>query len=293
MKFGKVTAPQHVNFSLPDDHPNTGAVLSSKGPKMEFKAYIGCTKWSRAGLPGFYPRGIKDELGYYATQFNSLEFNATFYRTFPDKQYVQWKAAVPDHFRFFPKVDQYIGHLKRLNPEGLERLNPFLDSTVLLGDRLGTIFLQLHPNFSTAHKERVLNFMARWPKAINLAIEFRHPSWYDEAGLTGDICTEMAAKGIVHILTDTAGRRDLMHMQLTNKEAFIRFVACNHPLDHTRLEEWVERLKSWQSMGLRQVNFFIHQAMAKDRPFLATKFAARLNKALGTDLPIPQKAYTT
>ena len=34
-------------------------------------------------LKDFYPKGTKDELTYYATQFNSIEMNATFTECLP------------------------------------------------------------------------------------------------------------------------------------------------------------------------------------------------------------------
>lgn len=291
MKFGKVTSPELIDFTLPDDHPDTAKVLQSPSKEIDFKVYTGCTKWSKSGLPGFYPPGTQNELGYYARQFNAIEFNATFYRVFPADQYLQWKDMVPDNFRFFPKVEQFIGHLKRLTPEGLERLQPFLDSTLLLGDKLGTIFLQLHPNFSTKFLDRVLDFIELWPENVSCAIEFRDPSWYGENGLHPEVSAVMKARGMVHILTDTAGRRDLLHMQLTSKEAFIRFVAVNHDLDHSRIEEWVKRIVVWKKAGLHQLEFFIHQEMKKERPFLASFFMEKLNKALGTDKQIPRKHW--
>jgi uncharacterized protein YecE (DUF72 family) len=42
---------------------------------------LSCAKWNKQDLKGFYPRGTKDELAYYSTQFNSIELNATFYNS--------------------------------------------------------------------------------------------------------------------------------------------------------------------------------------------------------------------
>ena len=76
MDFGKVKDPSLVDFKLPIDAPETKQVLSTyKG--NEFEVYVGCAKWSSGELKGFYPKGTKDELTYYSTQFNSIELNAT------------------------------------------------------------------------------------------------------------------------------------------------------------------------------------------------------------------------
>ena len=81
MKFGKVEDPGNIDFTLPPDHPDTKRVLEKHKDGFSFEAFVGCAKWNRKDLKGFYPRGTKDELAYYSTQFNSIELNATFYKT--------------------------------------------------------------------------------------------------------------------------------------------------------------------------------------------------------------------
>src|SRR5437868_9206443 len=78
------------------------------------KVYVGCAKWNSKDLKGFYPKGVKDELAYYSTQFNCVELNATFYRLFPPTTFDKWHAAVPEKFQFFPKLEKTISHLRRL-----------------------------------------------------------------------------------------------------------------------------------------------------------------------------------
>lgn len=104
MKFGKVENPGDIDFTLPPDHPGTKKVLRPTEGKLNI--YIGCAKWNKADLKGFYPKGTKDELAYYATQFNSIELNATFYNNFPIETIESWYNKTPDHFRFFPKLHQ-------------------------------------------------------------------------------------------------------------------------------------------------------------------------------------------
>src|SRR5690606_37171306 len=107
MKFGQVENPEDVDFTLPQDHPDTVKNLKA-GKGKPFKVYIGCAKWNRADLKGFYPRGTKDELSYYSTQFNSIELNATFYNTPSKEQFATWRDKTPDGFKFFPKLSNSI-----------------------------------------------------------------------------------------------------------------------------------------------------------------------------------------
>jgi len=80
MKFGKVENPDLVDFSFPADHPDTKRVLNQYRKENNFEVYVGCAKWNRNDLKGFYPKGVKDELTYYSRQFNAIEMNATFYK---------------------------------------------------------------------------------------------------------------------------------------------------------------------------------------------------------------------
>lgn len=286
MKFGKVENPQDIDFSLPPDHPDTAVVLGKHTSKKAPKIYIGCAKWNKVDLKGFYPRGTKDELEYYSSQFNSIELNATFYRTFPKEQYEKWREKTPEDFKFFPKITQEISHFKRLL-DAPPRIEAYLDHTLLLEEKLGTIFLQMHNNFQPKDWDRVEAFVNHWPKKVPLAVEFRHTDWFNDKRVAEKLYYLLEENNIANVLVDTAGRRDIMHMRLTNDEAFVRFVGANHPSDYDRLDAWVDRLAVWVEEGLSQIDFFIHQNIEKESPLLATHFIKQVNARLGTNLPIP------
>src|SRR5262245_9499675 len=142
MKFGGVTSVKGLDLSLPPDHPDTARVLGKGKRKGKPSIHVGCAKWNKQDLANFYPRGTKDELAYYAKQFNSIELNATFYRFFPAQQFTNWAKKVPDGFKFYPKVTQDISHFKRL--AGTTSLvEDYTEAVRHLGDRLGAAFLQL------------------------------------------------------------------------------------------------------------------------------------------------------
>jgi len=94
-------------------------------------------------------------------------------------------------------------------------------------------------------------------------------------------------------LVDTAGRRDMMHMRLTNNEAFIRYVGANHASDYDRLDDWVKKLKEWKELGLKKVHFFVHQNLEKESPLLTAHFIKKLNTSFGTQLKIPNEDTST
>ncbi|MFD2726017.1 DUF72 domain-containing protein [Hyunsoonleella rubra] len=288
MKFGSVDNPEGIDFNLPADPPKTKDVLNKvKGDNVP-EIYVGCAKWNRADLKGFYPRGTKDELGYYSSQFNSIELNATFYRIFPAEQFSTWYDKTPDGFKFFPKLNQEISHWKRLNDTN-EVVQHYLYNASNLKEKLGTVFLQMHNNFAPKDFDRVVNFVENWPKEVPLAVEFRHTNWYNDEAIAKDLYQLLEDNNISNVIVDTAGRRDLMHMRLTNSTAFVRYVGANHATDYTRLDDWVERLKSWMEQGIKEIDFFIHQNIEKESPLLSAYFIKKLNSELGYSLKVPNE----
>ncbi|HMC97727.1 MAG TPA: DUF72 domain-containing protein, partial [Flavobacteriales bacterium] len=241
MKFGGVSSVKGLDLSLPPDHPDTPRALGKGKRKGPPRIHVGCAKWNKTDLKNFYPKGTKDELAYYATQFNSIELNATFYRQFPPEVFSTWAKKVPGGFRFFPKVTQDISHFARL--QRVERLvDDYVHAVRSLGDRLGAAFLQLHENFSPKDLDRLEPFLSNWPRDIPLAIEFRHTDWYNKASVAAQLYPLLEAHRVMNIITDTAGRRDLLHMRLTTPSAFVRYVGANDPKsDRKRLDEWVKR----------------------------------------------------
>lgn len=140
---------------------------------------IGCSGWSYKDWRGpFYPPEVKvrDQLRFYASQFDTAEINASFYRLPTQKAVAAWREAVPDGFLFAWKASRYLTHNKKLNdPE--ESLDLIVGRMAPLGDRFGPILFQLPPSLSL-NRERLAHFLDLLPKGRRCTIEFRHPSWY-------------------------------------------------------------------------------------------------------------------
>ena len=284
MKFGGVDNPGEVDFTLPTDHPDTSGVLK-KGKGLK-EVFVGCAKWNRQDLKKFYPRGTKDELAYYSTQFNSIELNATFYNHFREEQIEKWVEKTPDDFKFFPKVHQMISHIKRLN--NVEESIEFYTATIRsFGDKLGMCFLQLHDNFKPKNMDRLISAVEYWPKDVPLAIELRNTEWFNDDEVANEVYSLFDNNGISNIITDTAGRRDLLHMRLTSPTVFVRYVGANHESDYSRLDDWMIRIKSWADAGMENLYFFVHQNLEKESPVLSAYIIDKMNKELGLSLRAP------
>lgn len=287
MNFGKVEDPGQVDFSLPPTHKRSLSILKRYKQNSFKNIRIGCAKWNRGDLKNFYPKGAGDELKYYSSQFNSVELNASFYRMFPEEQFKTWYKKSDKNFQFFPKVPRIISHNRRLKDS--ERLvDDFITRTHPLKKKFGMAFLQMPNNFHPKHIDRLDPFFDHWPKQVPLAAEFRHTDWYNDDTIAKQLYKVLEKYKITNIITDTAGRRDLLHMRLTTNTAFIRYVGANHPSDYSRLDEWLERIEEWHIAGLKNLYFFMHQNVEKESPQLAAYFIEKFNDRFKTNLQIPK-----
>ena len=287
MKFGQVEDPSLIDFTLPKDDAKTKEILEKNKSGLQ-NISVGCAKWNKTDLKGFYPKGTKDELTYYATQFNSIELNATFYSLPSPEQVLTWKEKTPADFKFFPKITNTVSHFRRLiNVDDV--VTQYATSMLNFGDQLGRVFLQLHDNFKPKDYDRIEKFARSWPREIPLAIELRSTEWFEEENFE-KVSALFEENNITNIIVDTAGRRDMLHMRLTTDSAFIRYVGANAESDYERLDDWLERIKIWKNQGLKNLYFFVHQNVEKASPLLSAYFIEKLNAEFGTSIVIPKMA---
>ena len=291
MKFGKVEDATGIDFTLPPDHSDTAIVLGGE-PAKEFEVRVGCSQWNKQELKGFYPRGTKDELTYYASQFSCIEANGTFYRIYPESRFEKWYERTPSDFIFYPKMVRDVSHTLRLGPGSNVWIDQFFASILHLREKLGMVFIQLPSTFTPKDYYRVQQFVYQWPTEISLAMEFRHPEWFADKEVADKLHRMLVYTNISQIITDTAGRRDTLHMRLTTKHVFIRYVSTDDAADEPRLDNWVERLHSWKSQGIEKVSFFVHQHHEVDTPLLARYMIQQLNAKLNTKIKIPYDPRT-
>lgn len=286
MKFGQVEDPSQIDFTLPKDHPRTKKILSQNKEGLKEIA-VGCAKWNKTDLKGFYPKGTKDELTYYATQFNSIELNATFYGMPTPEQIVTWRDKTPADFKFFPKITNTVSHFRRLQ-NITDVVTQFASAVLNFEEKLGMVFLQLHDNFKPKDYDRLEKFVRDWPAEVPLAVELRNTDWFIDEEIFNTVCRLFEENNITNIIVDTAGRRDMLHMRLTTSTAFIRYVGANHASDYPRLDEWLERLTQWKKEGLENIYFFVHQNVEKASPLLSAYFIEKINKDWNTNIVIPR-----
>jgi uncharacterized protein YecE (DUF72 family) len=156
---------------------------------MTGKIHLGTSAFTAAGWEGsFYPSGMKpaDYLTYYATKFDTVEVDSTYYRT-PSPATVQgWARKTPENFIFAAKVPQSITHEKVLVDCDAD-FKEFVDTMDLLGAKLGPLLLQF-PYFNRSVFTSGAQFLARLkpflknlPKGHKFAVEIRSKNWLDAA----------------------------------------------------------------------------------------------------------------
>ncbi|MDP4711338.1 MAG: DUF72 domain-containing protein [Saprospiraceae bacterium] len=261
MDFGKIPHFQEIDFTLPPD-PDSNAALALERGSADLQFYIGATGWSVPEWKGIiYPSSCsaRDYLKHYSRQFNTLECNTTHYRI-PSVATVQsWYQQTPADFRFCPKMPQQVSHRRDL---GLQsgQLRLFMDNIAGLQEKLGPVFIQFPPYFAPGNYFLLEKFLDQAPADIRIALELRHPDWFTDPALLDRLQSLLYKKGVGLVLTDVAGRRDVLHMRYSAPFSLIRFVGNGlHPTDYQRVNTWITRLAHWAEAGLREIYFFAHE----------------------------------
>jgi uncharacterized protein YecE (DUF72 family) len=143
--------------------------------------HVGTSGWSYKEWKGsFYPSKLPaDEmLSFYASHFSTVEVNNSFYRIPTEAVLTTWAAQVPEGFRFVIKASRRITHNSRLADQD-GSLAYFLRAVNPLAEHLGPTLFQLPPTFKK-DASRLAGFLSRLPHRWPAAMEFRHPSWFDD-----------------------------------------------------------------------------------------------------------------
>jgi uncharacterized protein YecE (DUF72 family) len=151
--------------------------------------HLGTSAFTANGWPGsFYPEHLaqKDYLSYYATQFDAVEVDSTFYRIPSLSMVKNWYARTPASFLLALKAPQEITHERVLVDAG-DILTAFLDATEPLAEKRGPILFQF-PYFNRKAFSAAPDFLARLkpflenlPAGPRFALEIRNKNWLGPA----------------------------------------------------------------------------------------------------------------
>jgi uncharacterized protein YecE (DUF72 family) len=281
--------------------PMFAADLERRSPAMVGTSGFSYSDWK--GL--FYPPKLASRawLGYYATRFDAVEINLTFYRSASAATLSRWLGAVPAHFAFTLKASQAITHRKRL-VACEEDLDQMVQEFSPLGSRLSCILFQLPPSL-TVDEDRLERFLTAAGAKLagaairpSLALEFRHPSWNVQ-----DVFARLADHGwavVIHDMEQSGGWR--IHggklgtgaLSLTAEQLIDRFLPFLYLRFHgatglyageygaARLEPWAALAESAIEHG-RPVHAYFNNTMAGAAVEDAARFGAIIRGAAPAD----------
>lgn len=254
---------------------------------VEPKLYVGLPKWNDEHWKGrFYPKVVKNEetLTYYARAFDSIELNSTHYQIPSEEQVKKWAERVDnENFQFCPKFSKLISHQGAVKVETKSILtDSFIKSISAFGNKLGPSFLQLSDHStSRSHSHTLMTYLKYLPTDLALFLELRHASWFETTETINSFAKELNQLGKGWVITDTPGRRDAAHMQLSIPKAFVRFVCMGETgIDLFRIQQWKNQLQEWYNKGLESCHFFLHIRNKQETIEFAKYIQSELAEAL-------------
>ena len=149
---------------------------------MVGQAHIGCSGWIyKPWRTVVYPEDLPQRrwFEHYATLFDTVEINNTFYRLPTAAAVEGWREQAPPGFVYAVKVGAFGSHRMKLR-DAAGWLPNHLDRTSRLGPHLGPHLVQLPPRWRR-NVERLDEFLSTAPADQRWAVELREPSWlHDE-----------------------------------------------------------------------------------------------------------------
>ena len=224
--------------------------------------YVGTSGYSYKEWKGsFYPETLpaKDMLSYYAERFNAVELNNTFYRMPQPSMIENWKAQVPENFRFSVKATQSITHFRRLNNAG-PQTQLMLKTVAALEDRLGAVIFRLPENMKKDLKRLEL-FLKELPADTPAVFDFRHPTWFDD-----DVVELLRSQQRVFCVSDIEDLPE-SYTYKTADWGYVRLRRVKY--SDADLKTWIKRIKAqkWKETYV----FFKHEDEGTG-PKLAARF---------------------
>jgi uncharacterized protein YecE (DUF72 family) len=221
----------------------------------------------RIGTSGFsykdwigpvYPEGLaeRDQLGFYAREFSTVELNVTYYRV-PGPWTVEgWVRKTPDDFLFSVKAYQGLTHEREQPDFGgfVAALRPLVEA-----GRLGCVLAQF-PNSFRASAEN-LDYLKRLREGFGelpVVVELRNAAWVSQT--TYGMLREL---GLGFCCVDEPRLPGLMPpvAVVTGPVAYVRFHGRNAAKWYNHKEAWerydytypAEELREW-TPRLRQLD---------------------------------------
>lgn len=217
-------------------------------------ARIGTSGWVYPHWRGvLYAGDQRTWLDQYVAEFDTVELNGSFYRWPADARYESWRDRLPEGFEMAVKAPRGLTHARRLrDPEvWVERITRGLHA---LGERRGPLIAQLHP--ALERDDDLLDaFLTALPRWTRPAIEFRHPSWNDDAvfGLLERHGAAYCVMSGAHLPCVMRATAPLVYVRLHGPDPEHLYAGSYSDDD---LTWWAERIGEWERRGHEVYAYF-------------------------------------
>jgi uncharacterized protein YecE (DUF72 family) len=213
------------------------------------EARVGCSGWMYKDWRGVvYAADLPQRrwFEHYATLFDTVEINNTFYRLPPVSTVDAWAAQAPPGFVYALKLGQFGSHRMKLR-DAASWLPNHLDRAERLGAALGPTLVQLPPRWKR-NADRLDEFLSVAPRTMRWAVELRDESW-----LHDDVFAVLRRHDAALCIHDLLANHP---WELTADWTYVRFHGP-HALEHkyqgryggTRLWRPADRLGEWLDAG--------------------------------------------
>ena len=215
--------------------------------------FVGTSGFSYAEWKGrFYPEALPDGqmLRFYSERLPTVEINNTFYQMPKQETVAGWRDASPDAFLFAVKASRRITHQKKLLDvsEDVTYLFKVID---VLGAKVGPVLFQLPP-FLKKDLGVLEAFLSALPAGRRAALEFRHPSWFED-----DVYAALRAANVALVGGDLEDVEKSPPLVVTADFGYLRLRRMDY--DPASIAEWGARIgmQSWQTVYA----YFKHEAL--------------------------------
>jgi uncharacterized protein YecE (DUF72 family) len=235
--------------------------------------YIGTSGWHYSHWRGpFYPKNLPAAkmLEFYATHFETVELNNTFYRLPLATGLETWRGSTPKNFVFTAKGSRFLTHMKKLNDPG-PGIEKFFERVDRLGKKLGAVVFQLPP-FWEVNVERLDAFLWTLPRRRRYAFELRNPTWHSDA-----VYRILRRHNAAFCVFEIAGFRS--PCEITADFTYVRLhgpgAAYQGAYSAATLRRWAARIRDWQK-SLKAIYLYFDN----DQAGYAAKNALSLKRML-------------
>ena len=211
--------------------------------------HIGTSGWSYNHWRNvLYPPGLPNRrwLETYAAEFDTVEYNGSFYRWPREPAFAAYRERLPEGYRFSVKAPRGLTHARKLR-EPEEWIGRISRCWKELGDKAGVLIVQLPPNLER-DDARLDYFLSALPGDIKTAVEFRHPSWETE-----DVYNLLSRHDAAY--TVMSGAQLPCNLRATASFVYVRMHGPDHEhlyagsYSDADLRWWAERIREWERSG--------------------------------------------